>query len=148
MSKIKVAIVGVGNCASSLVQGVEYYKDVDEKSGFVPGIAHNTIGHYRIRDIQFVAAFDVDKNKVGKDLSDAIFTSPNCAMKFSEVPNLGNVLNFVAYLEHQQFLPCPNVICDALSHAGCSSYVLLTLLRFYRQRRINPDQVVVALIHV
>lgn len=55
---------------------------MDEKSGFIPGIAHNIIGHYRIRDIQFVAAFDVDKNKVGKDLSEAIFTSPNCAMKF------------------------------------------------------------------
>jgi myo-inositol-1-phosphate synthase len=82
MSTIKVAIAGVGNCASSLVQGVEFYKDVDEKSGFIPGIAHNIIGHYRIRDIQFVAAFDVDKNKVGKDLSEAIFTSPNCAMKF------------------------------------------------------------------
>ncbi len=89
MSKIKVAIAGVGNCASSLVQGVEYYKDVDEKSGFVPGIAHNVIGNYKIRDIQFVAAFDVDKNKVGKDLSEAIFIKPNCTLKFSQVPHLG-----------------------------------------------------------
>lgn len=89
MSKIKVAIAGVGNCASSLVQGVEFYKDVDEKSGFVPGIAHNIMGHYKISDIQFVAAFDVDRNKVGKDLSEAIFIKPNCTLTFSQVPHLG-----------------------------------------------------------
>lgn len=89
MSKIKVTIAGIGNCASSLVQGVEYYKDVDEKSGFIPGISHNVFGGYRIKDIEFVAAFDVDKNKVGKDLSEAIFTEPNCTLKFSEVTNLG-----------------------------------------------------------
>jgi len=89
MSKIKVAIAGVGNCASSLVQGVEYYNEVDEKSEFIPGISHNIFGGYRIKDIEFVAAFDVDKNKVGKDLSEAIFTKPNCAMVFSEVPDLG-----------------------------------------------------------
>ena len=89
MDKIKVAIAGIGNCASSLVQGVEYYKNVDEKSGFVPGILHNIFGGYKIKDIEFVAAFDVDKNKVGKDLSEAIFTIPNCTLKFSKVPNLG-----------------------------------------------------------
>lgn len=89
MSKIKVTIAGIGNCASSLVQGVEYYKDVDEKSGFIPGISHNVFGGYRIKDIEFVAAFDVDKNKVGKDLSETIFTKPNCTLKFSEVTNLG-----------------------------------------------------------
>lgn len=89
MNKIKVAIAGVGNCASSLVQGVEYYKDVDEKSEFIPGILHNIFGGYRIKDIEFVAAFDVDSNKVGKDLSEAIFTKPNCAMEFSEVRNFG-----------------------------------------------------------
>lgn len=89
MSKIKVAIAGVGNCASSLVQGIEYYKDVDERSGFVPGILHNTFGGYRIKDIEIVAAFDVDRNKVGKDLSEAIFTKPNCTLKFCEVPHLG-----------------------------------------------------------
>jgi myo-inositol-1-phosphate synthase len=89
MSKIKVAIAGVGNCASSLVQGVEYYKGVDEESGFIPGVLHNILGDYRIKDIEFVAAFDVDKNKVGKDLSEAIFTKPNCAMEFSTVQNFG-----------------------------------------------------------
>jgi myo-inositol-1-phosphate synthase len=89
MNKIKVAIAGIGDCASALVQGVEYYKNVDEKSDFIPGMLYNTFGSYRIKDIEFVAAFDVDKNKVGKDLSEAIFTKPNCAMKFCDVPNLG-----------------------------------------------------------
>ncbi len=86
MSKIKVAIVGIGNCASSLIQGIDYYKWVEEDSGFVPGIMNNKIGKYLIRDIEFVAAFDVNKNKVGKDISEAIFTSPNCASKFCHVP--------------------------------------------------------------
>ncbi|HID27347.1 MAG TPA: inositol-3-phosphate synthase [Methanosarcinales archaeon] len=85
---IKVAITGVGNCASSLVQGVEYYKEVDENSEFVPGLMHNVIGGYRIHDIEFVAAFDIDKRKVGNDLSKAIFSEPNNTLKFSEVPEL------------------------------------------------------------
>lgn len=84
MSEVKVAIAGVGNCASSLVQGVEYYKDADEGQ-FVPGLMHVNFGGYHIRDIKFVAAFDIDANKVGKDLSEAIFTKPNCAIRFSEV---------------------------------------------------------------
>ncbi len=85
---IKVAIVGVGNCASSLVQGVEYYKDAREDQ-FVSGLMHVNFGGYHIRDIEFVAAFDVDANKVGQDLSEAIFTPPNCTIKFSDVPKLG-----------------------------------------------------------
>jgi len=85
---VKVAIVGVGNCASSLVQGVEYYKNAREDQ-FVPGLMHVNFGGYHIRDIKFVAAFDVDANKVGKDLSEAIFTPPNCTVKFSDVPELG-----------------------------------------------------------
>ncbi|MEM2250721.1 MAG: inositol-3-phosphate synthase [Candidatus Hadarchaeales archaeon] len=88
MSKIKVAIAGVGNCASSLVQGVEYYKNAKEDE-FVPGLMHVNFGGYHIRDIKFVAAFDVDANKVGKDLSEAIFTPPNCTVKFCDVPKLG-----------------------------------------------------------
>jgi len=84
---VKAAIVGVGNCASSLVQGVEYYKDARENQ-FVPGLMHVNFGGYHIRDIKFVAAFDVDANKVGKDLSEAIFTPPNCTVKFSDVPEL------------------------------------------------------------
>jgi myo-inositol-1-phosphate synthase len=86
--KVRVAIVGVGNCASSLVQGVEYYKDVKDDE-FVPGIMHNNLGGYRIKDIEFSAAFDIDKNKVGKDLSEAIFTKPNNTTRFSKVPKLG-----------------------------------------------------------
>ena len=88
MSKINVAIVGVGNCASSLVQGVEYYKDAREDQ-FVSGLMHVNFGGYHIRDIEFVAAFDVDANKVGRDLSEAIFTPPNCTVKFSDVPKWG-----------------------------------------------------------
>ncbi len=87
MGKIRVAIAGVGNCASSLVQGVEYYKDAREDQ-FIPGLMHVNFGGYHIRDIEFVAAFDVDANKVGKDLAEAIFTPPNCTIKFSDVPKL------------------------------------------------------------
>ncbi len=87
MDKIRVAIIGVGNCASSLVQGVEYYKNAKE-ADFIPGVMHPNLGGYHIRDIEFVAAFDIDKNKVGKDLSEAIFTWPNNTTKFSSVPYL------------------------------------------------------------
>jgi myo-inositol-1-phosphate synthase len=86
--KIRVAIVGVGNCASSLVQGRYYYenaKDVD----LVPGLMHVNLGGYHIRDIDFVAAFDVDKTKVGKDLSEAVFAGQNNTFKFSDVPHTG-----------------------------------------------------------
>ena len=74
---IRVAIAGVGNCASSLVQGVEYYKDTKDEDK-IPGLMHNNFGGYRVRDIEFVAAFDVDALKVGKDLSEAIEASPTC----------------------------------------------------------------------
>jgi len=83
---IKVAIVGVGNCASSLVQGVEYYKGTDAKDPAVPGLMHNVLGGYRVSDIKFVAAIDVDCRKVGTDLSEAVFSPPNCTTKFSDVP--------------------------------------------------------------
>src|SRR5207237_5961935 len=86
--KIRVAIIGVGNCASSLVQGVEYYKNADPNQ-FVPGLMHVVLGGYHIRDIEFTAAFDIDVNKVGKDLSEAIFTRPNNTIKFDDVPFLG-----------------------------------------------------------
>jgi myo-inositol-1-phosphate synthase len=85
--KIRVAIIGVGNCASSLVQGVQYYKNASEDE-FIPGLMHTRLGGYHISDIEFTAAFDVDKNKVGKDLSEAIFIKPNNTIKFSDVPNL------------------------------------------------------------
>lgn len=87
MPKINVAIIGAGNCASSLVQGVYKYWEADEDA-FIPGLMHPTLGGYHISDINFVAAFDIDKNKVGKDLSQAIFTEPNNTMKFAEVPFL------------------------------------------------------------
>ncbi|MCK4933096.1 inositol-3-phosphate synthase [Candidatus Bathyarchaeota archaeon] len=85
---INVAIAGVGNCASALIQGVEYYKDV-EKDSKVPGLMHVYLGGYHIRDIRFVAAFEVNHNKIGKDLSDAIWTKPNICAKFADVPKLG-----------------------------------------------------------
>ena len=88
MGKINVAIIGIGNCCSSLVQGVHYYKNVKEGET-VPGLMHINLGGYHIKDINFVAAFDVDKNKVGKDLSEAIFTAPNNTFKFTEVPPSG-----------------------------------------------------------
>lgn len=88
MGKINVAIIGVGNCASSLVQGIQYYKDA-KKDDVIPGIRCPELGGYHIGDIQFVAAFDVDRNKVGKDLSEAVFVSPNNTYKFSDVPELG-----------------------------------------------------------
>ena len=88
MGTINVAIIGVGNCASSLVQGVHYYKDAEEDE-FVPGLMHVNLGGYHIADINFVAAFDIDKNKVGKDLAEAIFTLPNNTIKFCDVPEMG-----------------------------------------------------------
>ena len=88
MGKINVAIIGVGNCASSFVQGVEYYKNADEND-LVPGLMHVNLGGYHIKDINFVAAIDIDKNKVGKDLADAIYAEPNNTFKFCDVPKFG-----------------------------------------------------------
>lgn len=88
MSKIRTAIIGVGNCASSLIQGIEYYKNASD-SDFIPGVMNVNLGGYHIRDIEFVAAFDIDKNKVGQDLSEAIFTFPNNTTKFADVPRSG-----------------------------------------------------------
>ena len=86
--KIKVAIAGVGNCASSLVQGIEYYRDADPEDR-VPGLMHVSLGGYHVGDVEFVAAFDVDAAKVGLDLSKAVFASNNNTIRFSEVPTLG-----------------------------------------------------------
>jgi myo-inositol-1-phosphate synthase len=85
--KVRVAIIGVGNCASSLVQGVYYYRNAKETDR-VPGIMHVNLGGYHIRDIEFTAAFDVVEGKVGKDLSEAIYAYPNNTFKFADVPNL------------------------------------------------------------
>ncbi len=88
MGKINVAIIGVGNCASSLVQGVHKYGDASDGAS-IPGIMHPVLGEYSIGDIEFVAAFDIDKNKVGKDLSEAILAQPNNTIKLHDVPHLG-----------------------------------------------------------
>jgi myo-inositol-1-phosphate synthase len=86
--KIRVALIGMGNCASSLVQGVEFYKNA-RVGDSVPGLMHVDLGGYHIRDIEFTAAFDINETKVGKDLSEAIFAEPNNTFKFSDVPPLG-----------------------------------------------------------
>ncbi|HET7475058.1 MAG TPA: inositol-3-phosphate synthase [Dermatophilaceae bacterium] len=91
MGSIRVAIVGVGNCASSLVQGVEYYKDADPL-GAVPGLMHVLFGGYHVRDVEFVAAFDVDAKKVGFDLAEAITASENNTIKIADVPPTGVVV--------------------------------------------------------
>jgi len=88
MSTVRIAIVGLGNCASSLVQGLEYYKDADPTQR-VPGLMHVELGGYHIRDVEVVAAFDVDAKKVGRDVSEAIFTEPNNTIRFSDVPPTG-----------------------------------------------------------
>lgn len=88
LGKVRVAVVGVGNCASALVQGVEFYRHADG-SGFVPGLMHVDLGGYHVRDIEFSAAFDVNATKVGSDLSEAVFAAPNNTCKFAHVPYLG-----------------------------------------------------------
>src|SRR3984957_855667 len=88
MGSVRVAIVGVGNCASSLVQGVHYYRDADPASR-VPGLMHVQFGPYHVRDIEFVAAFDVDPKKVGRDLAEAIVASENNTIKICDVPPTG-----------------------------------------------------------
>jgi myo-inositol-1-phosphate synthase len=105
LPEIRAAIVGVGNSASALIQGVEYYKNAKEDVT-VPGLMHVNFGGYHIRDVKLVAAFDVNKNKIGKDLAEAIFTEPNSCTKFAEVPNInvkvspGPILDGVA--EHMK----------------------------------------------
>src|SRR5437899_6107427 len=86
--KVRVAIIGVGNCASSFVQGIQFYRDADPAQS-VPGLMHVDLGGYHVRDIEFSAAFDIDVEKVGKDLSDAIFSGQNNTIRFcDDVPKL------------------------------------------------------------
>ena len=87
MPEIRTALIGVGNSASALIQGTQYYKDAKENTT-VPGLMHVNFGGYHIRDLKFVAAFEVNKEKIGKDLSEAIFTKPNCVEKIADVPHL------------------------------------------------------------
>src|SRR3989440_11204080 len=86
--KVRVAIVGVGNCASSLVEGVQYYREAKPED-FVPGLMHVNLGGYHISDIEFSTAFDIDQNKVGKDISEAVYAAPNNTYRFADVPKLG-----------------------------------------------------------
>jgi myo-inositol-1-phosphate synthase len=88
LAPVRVAIIGVGNCASSLVQGVQYYRNASD-TAFVPGLMHTRIAGYHVGDIEFSAAFDIDERKVGRDLSDAIGVEPNNTVRFSDVPHLG-----------------------------------------------------------
>jgi len=116
MGEIRIAIAGIGNCCSSLIQGLFYYKNVDTNNELVPGLMHNVLGGYKISDVRPVAAFDIDARKVGKDLSEAIFAKPNCTKTFQkEVPFLnvkvmkGPVLDGVAdhmaqYSEDRRFV--------------------------------------------
>jgi len=88
VSSVRVAIVGVGNCASALVQGVHYYRNAPDDA-FIPGLMHPRLAEYHVGDIEFSAAFDVDERKVGRDLSEAIWQAPNNTVKFADVPPLG-----------------------------------------------------------
>jgi myo-inositol-1-phosphate synthase len=88
VASVRVALIGVGNCASALVQGVHYYRRAPE-SGFVPGLMHPRLGGYHVGDVEFSAAFDIDARKVGRDLSEAIFEPPNNTVRFTDVPHLG-----------------------------------------------------------
>ena len=136
--KIKIAISGIGNCASSLIQGLEYYKDVDSNDELVPGLMHNVIGDYSISDIEVVAAFDIDERKVGKDVSEAIFAKPNNTIVFCQnVPkkgvkvNMGPVLDGVAehmkeYPEDQRFVVSsekPSDVVKTLKESGAQMLV-------------------------
>jgi myo-inositol-1-phosphate synthase len=117
VSAVRVAIIGVGNCASALVQGVEYYKNARDEDD-VPGLMHVNLGGYRIRDIEFSAAFDIDANKVGKDLSEAIFESPNNTIVFSKVPKLdvpvsrGMTHDGLGHYLQQQITKAPGATAD------------------------------------
>src|SRR5947208_11652751 len=91
MGSVRVAVVGVGNCASSLVQGVEYYRDADPQER-VPGLMHVTFGDYHVSDVKFVAAFDVDAKKVGRDLAEAIVASENNTIKICDIPPTGLIV--------------------------------------------------------
>ncbi len=146
VNKIKLAIAGVGNCCSSLIQGIYYYKD---SANFVPGLMHTDFSGYRISDIQPVVAFDIDKRKVGKNLSEAIFAKPNCTTIFSEVPfldvevKMAPVLDGVAdhmksYLEDKSFLVSdeePVDIAEELRQSGAD--VLVNYLPVGSQKAVE-----------
>jgi len=135
MGKIKIAIVGVGNCASSLVQGLEFYKNSPEEK--VIGLMHYDIGGYKVEDVEVVAAFDIDKRKVGQPLNEAIFARPNCAKIFcSVIPKngvivkMGNVLDGIAshmksYSQERAFVVADELSCDVVAELKNSGAEIL-----------------------
>jgi myo-inositol-1-phosphate synthase len=149
MSKIKVAIIGIGNCASSLVQGIEYYT----KNPNADGIMYREIGQYKVSDIEVVSAIDVDYRKIGKDISEAIFTEPNCTKRFSDVPKkdiivkMGHLLDGVAEHMKDFFQVNQNEssidVTDELKKSGadmCICYLPVgsaKAARFYAQASID-----------
>ncbi len=155
MAKIKIAVAGIGNCASSLIQGLEYYKKASPDD--VIGLMHYDLGGYRLSDIELVSAFDIDKRKVGKDVSEAIFAPPNCTVAFSEVPHLnvevkmGPVLDGVAphmseYDDNKVFLPKDADPCNVVEELTRSKADMLInympvgsekATRFYAQAALD-----------
>lgn len=135
--KIKVAIAGLGNCASSLIQGLEYYKNVDNDDELVPGLMHNVVGDYKISDIEIVAVFDIDKRKVGKDFSEAIFEKPNNTIVFCPnipksgvIVKMGPVLDGVAehmseYSEDERFIIADKEPCNVVEELRKSGAEIL-----------------------
>lgn len=130
MKKIKIAIVGVGNCASSLVQGLTYYKDVKDNEKVV-GLMHTVLGDYKISDIEVAAAFDVNKTKVGKDLSEAIYAEPNNTVTFAKVKKTGvivknsKVLDGIGEYLEDVIIPSKNIIPDPVKVLKESSAEIL-----------------------
>ena len=158
--EIKIAIVGVGNCASALIQGIYFYKDVNTDDEIIPGLMHNIVGEYKPANIKLVAAFDVDKRKVGKDFSKAMFAQPNCTTVFySNIPNLnvnvkmGPILDGVAehfknYEEDKGFSPAnlePVDVAQELRNS--SAEILINFLpvgsekaaQFYAQEALKAN---------
>jgi myo-inositol-1-phosphate synthase len=156
LKKIKLAIAGLGNCASSLIQGIEYYKNSDDENCI--GLMHQSVGGYRPGDIEVVAAFDIDERKVGKDVSDAIFAPPNCTKVFySDVPYMGvevkkgPVLDGVAphmssYDDNKTFVVSDMEPCDVVKELEeCGAEVLINYMpvgseeasRFYAQAALD-----------
>lgn len=148
--QIKISISGIGNCCSSLIQGLYYYKNVKSNDELVPGLMHNVLGGYKISDIKVAAAFDIDKRKVGKDLSEAIFSLPNCTKVFCKnIPKMGvkvkmgPVLDGVAphmkdYPEDKTFIPAkvkPVDVAKELKKSGAE--ILINYLPVGSQKAVE-----------
>ena len=147
---IKIAISGIGNCASALIQGIFHYRDINNDDELVPGLMHNVVGGYRPKDIKIVAAFDVDKRKVGKDVSEAIFAAPNCVNNFcTDIPDLGTEVkmspvldgvsdHFKEYAEDRSFLVSeeePVDVAEELKKSGAE--ILVNFLPVGSQKAVE-----------